>query len=75
MFDDDVLDTGTVKWYSSEKAYGFIIPDRSTGDVFVHGNILRQCGIDFLKEGERVEFSIGEHKGRQQAENVKVLYA
>ena len=65
--------TGTVKWYSTEKAYGFIIPDDRTGDVFLHGNILKLCGLEYVNEGERVRFTIGEHKGRKQAENIEIV--
>lgn len=53
------LSAGFVKWFDSEKGYGFIKMPDGTLDVFVHANQLRKSGIDrVLKEGERVRFII-----------------
>jgi CspA family cold shock protein len=65
--------TGTVKWFSNVKGYGFI--EREDGaDVFVHFSAIQEDGYRSLKEGEAVEFDIenGE-KGPQAANVVKML--
>ena len=65
--------TGTVKWFSNVKGYGFI--EREDGaDVFVHFSAIQEDGYRSLKEGESVEFTIETgDKGPQAANVVKVL--
>jgi len=64
--------TGTVKWFNSEKGYGFI--SREGGkDVFVHYSSLEGSGFRNLNEGERVEFEVEEASKGPQATNVKRL--
>lgn len=69
--------TGTVKWFSAEKGYGFICVDgREEGkksDVFVHYSNIAMDGYKKLEEGQRVEFDIGHNSKGEQAENVVVL--
>ena len=50
--------TGTVKWFSSEKGYGFITPDEGGEDVFVHHSVILMDGFRTLAEGAKVEFDI-----------------
>jgi cold shock protein len=50
--------TGTVKWFSPEKGYGFIMPDDGGKDVFVHINAIEMAGFKTLEEGERVYFTV-----------------
>jgi|HubBroStandDraft_1064217.scaffolds.fasta_scaffold596696_2 CspA family cold shock protein len=54
------MPTGTVKWYSSEKGYGFISPDNNTGgrDAFVHRTALARANIAAIHEGQRVEYEL-----------------
>ena len=52
--------TGTVKWFSSEKGYGFIIPDEGEADVFVHYTGIKGEGYRNLEEGQRVAFEISQ---------------
>ncbi len=60
---------GTVKWFSSEKGYGFI--EREDGpDVFVHFSAIQMEGFRTLEEGQRVEFSIEQGPKGLQAANV-----
>lgn len=63
---------GVVKWFNSEKAYGFIAPDNGGKEVFVHitGLVNRYAEI---KEGDRVEFEIGEQRGRPCAVSVEIV--
>jgi cold shock protein len=45
---------GTVKWYNSDKGFGFIAPDTGDKDLFVHASILARAGIGVLVQGQRV---------------------
>ena len=62
--------TGKIKWFNSAKGYGFIEQEGSK-DVFLHVSALEEAGIETLKEGEEIEFEIGENKGKENAINVK----
>ncbi|SJM95622.1 DNA-binding transcriptional repressor [Crenothrix polyspora] len=65
--------TGTVKWFNSEKGFGFI-EQKSGPDVFVHfKNILDTSGYRTLNEGQQVEFKITRGMKGPQAEEVKVV--
>lgn len=48
--------TGTVKFYNTQKGYGFIVPDDGSKDVFVHATALERAGIRGLNEGQKVNF-------------------
>jgi cold shock protein len=63
--------TGKVKWYDTEKGFGFLTRDDG-GDVFVHRDALPQ-GVPGLKPGSRVEFGIVDGRRGEQALTVKVL--
>jgi len=66
--------TGTVKWFSRVKGYGFIQPDgENQEDVFVHYSALEGVGFRNLNEGEKVEFSIDDNPNVPQAVNVVTL--
>ncbi|MBK8470298.1 MAG: cold-shock protein [Actinomycetales bacterium] len=65
------MPTGKVKWYDSEKGFGFLSDDAG-GDVFLHANALPE-GVTTLKGGTRVEFGIVEGRRGSQALSVKVL--
>jgi CspA family cold shock protein len=62
--------TGTVKWFSRVKGYGFISPDGGEKDVFVHFSAIMGEGYRNLEEGQRVEFSIEDTPKGPQATQV-----
>ena len=64
------MTTGKIKWFNPTKGYGFI-ENEGSKDVFLHVSALEQAGISTLKEGEEIEFEIGENKGKQNAINIK----
>ena len=65
-------ETGTVKWYNGIKGYGFLQRDAG-GDVFVHSSAIRVNGSNSLKEGQRVQFTLGESEKGMQAQQVVIL--
>jgi cold shock protein len=65
-------ETGTVKWFSAEKGYGFIVRDKGD-DIFVHHSQIAQTGYRRLQEGQKVEFSVVQADKGFQAQEVKVL--
>lgn len=70
------LINGTVKWFNSEKGYGFIQQDNGGKDVFVHFRQINRgdsYGRVSLDEGQKVTFEIGEGEKGPQAENVTPL--
>jgi cold shock protein len=56
------VSTGKVKWFNSKKGFGFIVPDDGGEDLFVHHSEIKAEGYADLKEGQAVEFQVGEGK-------------
>ncbi|MCL4068162.1 cold-shock protein [Pseudomonas sp. GX19020] len=48
--------TGTVKWFNSDKGYGFIQPDAGGGDIFVHITAVQAAGIRDLSDGQKISY-------------------
>ena len=69
------LINGTVKWFNSEKGFGFIQPDDGGKDVFVHFRQINSSGFGrvSLDEGQKVTFVIGQGDKGPQAENVTIV--
>lgn len=63
--------TGTVKWFSNAKGYGFISPDSGGEDVFAHFSAIEAEGYRTLKEGQKVEFDVSEGPKGLQASRIR----
>jgi len=66
---------GTVKWFNSQKGFGFIQPDDGTKDVFVHISAVERAGLRGLDEGQKVTFELvaDRRTGKSSAENLRAL--
>jgi cold shock protein len=67
--------TGVVKFFNSQKGYGFIQPDNGGPDVFVHISAVERAGLHGLAEGQKVSFEekTDPRRGKTNAENLKAL--
>jgi CspA family cold shock protein len=71
--EEQTMAQGTVKWFNSEKGFGFIAQDGGGPDVFVHFSAIVADGYRSLDENQRVEFDITQGQKGPQAENVRAL--
>ena len=67
--------SGEVKWFSSDKGYGFIKQEGDAPDVFVHFSAINGTGYKSLNEGDKVTFEIVEGQRGKQAADVEVTEA
>ncbi|NIA01492.1 MAG: cold shock domain-containing protein [Planctomycetia bacterium] len=67
------MSTGTVKWFSSDKGFGFITPDDGGKDLFVHHSEVKSSGFATLNDGQKVEFEVGQGQKGPCATNVVAL--
>jgi CspA family cold shock protein len=65
--------TGTVKWFNSEKGYGFIAREGGAADVFVHFSAIVGDGYRSLEEGQKVEFDVAPGRKGEEAQNVRAI--
>jgi cold shock protein len=65
--------TGTVKWFNSQKGFGFIQPDDGGKDVFVHISAVERAGMSSLSEGQKVSYEVVADRktGKSSAENLR----
>ncbi|CAG0961722.1 Cold shock-like protein CspE [Rhizobiaceae bacterium] len=63
---------GSVKWYNSEKGFGFISPDNGAKDVFVHATGLTRSGLSLLEEGQRVVFQSAQGKRGMEVRSIRL---
>jgi cold shock protein len=64
---------GTVKFFNSEKGYGFITPDSGGQDLFVHYSSITASGYRVLEQGQRVEYDVKQGTRGPEATNVRVI--
>jgi CspA family cold shock protein len=64
--------SGKVKWFNSQKGFGFIQPDDGGKDVFVHISAVERAGLSGLKDGQAVSYDVQEERGKAAAANLKV---
>lgn len=67
------MSTGTVKWFNSDKGFGFITPDDGSKDLFVHHSEVKTTGYANLNENQKVSFEVGQGKKGPCANNVQPL--
>ncbi len=66
---------GTVKWFNSQKGYGFIQPDDGGQDVFVHISAVERAGMQGLNEGQKVSFDVvtDRRTRKSSADNLRIV--
>jgi cold shock protein len=67
------MPTGTVKWFSDDKGFGFITPDEPGKDLFVHHSSIQADGYKSLAEGARVSFDTEQGQKGPAAANVQTI--
>jgi CspA family cold shock protein len=65
------MSTGTVKWFNDAKGFGFITPEDGGKDLFVHFSAIQGAGFKTLKEGQKVQFEVGQGPKGPSASNVR----
>ncbi|HET6619869.1 MAG TPA: cold-shock protein [Dongiaceae bacterium] len=67
------MDTGIVKWFNSQKGFGFIQPENGGKDVFVHISAVERAGMSSLSEGQKVSYEVVPDRktGKSSAENLR----
>ena len=64
--------TGTVKWFNTQKGYGFIQPSDGGRDVFVHISAVERAGLSTLNEGQQINYELVTERGKTSAANLTV---
>ena len=62
---------GTVKWFNSQKGFGFIQPDNGGNDVFVHISAVEKAGLRTLNEGQKITYEVTADRGKEAATNLQ----
>jgi CspA family cold shock protein len=68
------MQTGAVKWFNSQKGFGFIQPDAGGQDVFVHISAVERAGLRDLAEGQKISYVlvVDKRSGRSSADNLQI---
>jgi CspA family cold shock protein len=66
---------GTVKWFNSQKGFGFIQPDDGGKDVFVHISAVERAGMSNLNEGQKISYELvaDRRSGKSSADNLQAV--
>jgi len=69
------MNNGTVKWFNSQKGFGFIQPDDGGNDIFVHISAVERAGMSTLNEGQKLSFEVvaDRRSGKSAAENLRAV--
>ena len=69
------MNTGIVKWFNSQKGFGFIQPEDGGKDVFVHISAVERAGMNALNEGQKVSYDIvaDRRTGKSSADNLRAV--
>ena len=67
-----IMATGTVKWFNSQKGFGFILDTATGKDVFVHISAVEKAGLTKLNEGQQIEFELEGNRGKVSAVNLRL---
>ena len=67
------MSTGTVKWFDSEKGYGFITPDDGGKDLFVHHSEINASGYSSLSDNQKVTYEVGQGQKGPCAQKVEAV--
>ena len=67
------MPTGTIKWYNSDKGYGFIAPETGGGDVFVHITAVERAGLRGLKDNQKVSYELENRNGKTSAIDLREI--
>jgi cold shock protein len=75
VYEGGSMTTGTVKWFDSQKGFGFIAPDDGGKDAFVHISAVERSGLGSLREGQKVGFELVSDRksGKMSADSLKIL--
>jgi CspA family cold shock protein len=67
------MNTGIVKWFNSQKGFGFIQPEDGGKDVFVHISAVERAGMNTLNEGQKISYDIvaDRRSGKSSADNLR----
>src|SRR5215468_145459 len=69
--EEAIVATGTVKFFNTQKGFGFIQPTDGSRDVFVHISAVQRAGMTTLVEGQKVSYEIVTERGKQAAGNLQ----
>ena len=66
------MPSGTVKFFNTERGFGFIAPDDGGKDMFVHITAVERAGLDYLREGDKVTYDVVDSRGKPAAGNLRL---
>jgi cold shock protein len=71
--EEEIVATGTVKWFNATKGFGFIQPDDGSADVFVHISAVERAGMSGLNDGQKITYELVKDRksGKMSADNLQ----